>query len=249
MDSLEKTKQIIRSSDNILMVLPQNEEENLSSGLSLFYSLKKMGKKVNVLWQKNSREERGSFSSNKIFAIFVKDFGKDISEMCYKKDSDGLKIYLKLKEGNINEDDISFYYPQVLRPEDGYKGLSGVEEPANRIKLLSKALHKVNFNEQKMMHWVNLEEKDLEETKTSPEDLSFVMKRMREDFYSSFPLLFLWSGHRSPNFIKGVFYSQDSDSSKKILENFEGVDQRDNVMFLTREENFESAKSKIFRTI
>ncbi len=257
MNFSEKTKNIFENSEDILMVFPKNREEDLSRELSLFYSLRKSGKKVNVLWQGDSKEFPYPFSQ-KIFAVSIKDSQRDVSEVHYEKNENGLKIYFGLDKGNIKEDDISFYYPRVLDPESEYykENVGNIgdvcfEEPSNQIKLLSKALTKICFDKQKHIHWLGLTEKDFQETKTVSKDLSFVIEKLKQDFNYCPPLLFFWESHSSKRFIKGIFYSCDFAILKKISENFEGVRQESTAraMFLIRENNITAAKEKILKTL
>lgn len=249
MNSSEKTKNIFENSEDILMVLPKNGEEELSRGLSLFYSLRKSGKKVNVLW-KETLKEFPHFFPQKTFTVSINDSQKNISKVHYEKNENGLKIYFGLDKGNIKENDISFYYPRVLDPESKYyKENAGSEEPSNQIKLLSKALTKITFDKQKHIHWLGLTEKDFQDTKTVSKDLNFVIEKFKEDFDYCPPLLFLWESHSSKKFIKGIFYSSDFALPKKISENFEGVSQENRAMFLIRENNIASAKEKIFKIL
>lgn len=240
MNFSEKTKNIFKNSEDILMVFPKNGEEDLSRSLSLFYSLRKSGKKVNVLRQKTL----------KVFTVSVNDSQRDISEIHYEKNENGLKIYFGLDKGNIKENDISFYYPRVLDPgKELYKENAELKEPSNQIKLLSKALTKICFDKQKHIHWLGLSEKDFQDSKTVSKDLNFVIEKLKQDFDYSPPLLFLWESHSSKKFIKGIFYSSDSVLPKKILENFEGVSMENRAMFLVRENNIASAKEKIFKIL
>lgn len=113
MDVLNQAKNLIENSKNIL-ILPSSDlhGDNLGSALALFFTLKKMGKNVNISI-KNVPEKFKFLTelqplSSREFVIFVDAQGKEISDMRYEKNDQGLKIYLNLNNGELSEKDVSF---------------------------------------------------------------------------------------------------------------------------------------------
>ena len=113
MDILNQAKNLIERAQNILIVPAQEiQGDNLGSALALLFTLKKLGKNANILIEKIP--EKFQFltapqtTDSQDFVIFIDGSEKEISEMRYEKNEKGLKIYLTLKKGEINEKDVSF---------------------------------------------------------------------------------------------------------------------------------------------
>ena len=113
MDALNQVKKLIQNSQNILIV-PGRQAlgDSLSSALALLFTLRKMGKNANILIEKIP--ENFQFLANlepfssRDFVISINGSEKEIGEMRYGKNEKGLKIYLALNKGKINEKDVSF---------------------------------------------------------------------------------------------------------------------------------------------
>jgi len=113
MDILNQAKSLIEKSQSILIATPQEiQGDTLGSALALFFTLKNLGKNVNLLIEKIP--ERFQFltslnpSSSGDFVISVNGSDKEISEIRYEKSEKGLKIYLALNKGKISAQDVSF---------------------------------------------------------------------------------------------------------------------------------------------
>ena len=116
MDPLDRAKKLVEESENILIVPSrQTSGDSLSSALALLFTLRKMGKNVNILSEEipenfrflSDLEPAGS----RDFVISINGSEKEIGEMRYEKNENGLRIYLTLNRGEINEKDISFPAP------------------------------------------------------------------------------------------------------------------------------------------
>ena len=113
MDIFNQAKNLIGKSQNILIATSQETQgDSLSSALALFFTLKKIGKNANILTEKIPEKFQfltNLFSpSSQDFVISIDGSEKEISEMRYEKNEKGLKIYLSLNQGEINERDVSF---------------------------------------------------------------------------------------------------------------------------------------------
>ncbi len=113
MDSLTQAKNLIEESKEILIVPAQPVHgDSLASALALFFTLKKLGKNANVSIEK--LPEKFQFLTelspalSKDFVISINGSEKEISQMRYEKNENGLKIYLALNKGEISAQDISF---------------------------------------------------------------------------------------------------------------------------------------------
>ncbi|MBI2450304.1 MAG: hypothetical protein HYV47_02065 [Candidatus Nealsonbacteria bacterium] len=113
MESLNLAKNIIEKSQDILIFpSPELQGDSLGSALALFYTLKKMGKNVNV--NINDIPEKFRFLTMGLpadsgnFVISIDTENKEISQMRYEKNGKDLKIYLTLNKGEIQGGDISF---------------------------------------------------------------------------------------------------------------------------------------------
>lgn len=120
MDSLSLAQNLIERSQAISIFLARNiDEDGFGAGLALFYTLKKMGKNVNLFFEKIppkfqfllnnlSAADPKPADFFKKFIISINTSGKEILEMFYEKNEKDLKIYLTLNGGEITERDIAF---------------------------------------------------------------------------------------------------------------------------------------------
>lgn len=118
-----------------------------------------------------------------------------------------------------------------------------------QIKLLGKALEKLNFNQEKNLYLISLKESDFQECLASSQDLVGVLEELRLNFHCFPDLLLLWETHASPLLVKGFIYSPKIELTEKILENFEGVSKKEGVLFLVREKDLALAQEKILKII
>lgn len=137
MDSFEQARNIIERFQNILIVPSlKSPGDGLGSALALFFTLKKLGKNVNLVRQEIP--EKFHFLTEldndpaKDFIISVDTSKKNISKMRYEKDGQDLKIYLSLSQGELGEKDISF----VSAPAAEKIKLSGLEENTDLLVVL-----------------------------------------------------------------------------------------------------------------
>jgi hypothetical protein len=119
MDPLEQAKNLIEKSQNIYIFLPENcgfsltEGDIFSAGSAFFYSLKKLGKNVNLFLEKIPKNFQ--FLANPNFVISINTQEEDISQIFYEKNAKNLKIYLTSSRENLNPEDISFSSQNFLQ--------------------------------------------------------------------------------------------------------------------------------------
>ena len=117
MDSLKEAKKLIEGAKNVY-ILPgtDNQNENISNSLALFYTLKKLNKNVNLVVEEIPEKlhflipSLNFLSYPKDFVISVPAKTSEISQVRYDKTENELKIYLTLDKGNIKKNDISFSF-------------------------------------------------------------------------------------------------------------------------------------------
>ena len=110
--------EIINQSKNIYLI-PSQEPEAICSALALFYTLKELGKNVNIIV--DSLPESLKFLSPSLnfisypknFVISVPNSVANISQVYYEKNDQALKIHLTSENGIIKKDNISFYYSET----------------------------------------------------------------------------------------------------------------------------------------
>ncbi len=104
-DLLNRTKNVINSSQNIIIFTKgRDNEESYNTGLSLYSSLKKMGKNVKL----NSDSEDNTYS------ILVNIEDKEIKEVSYDKKDGWLQFDLILEDGIIRKNDVVFQEPEIF---------------------------------------------------------------------------------------------------------------------------------------
>ena len=114
----QEAKQLISDSKNIYLI-PSEGPEAIISALALFYTLKDLGKNVNLLI--DTLPENLQFlapsldfiSYPKNFVLSIPNSVAKISQIYYEKNNDALKIHLTLENGNIKKDNIAFYFAEV----------------------------------------------------------------------------------------------------------------------------------------
>jgi len=117
MENITETKQLISDSKNIYLITSQ-EPEAITSTLALFYTLKDLGKNVNLVIDalpenlKFLAPSLDFISYPKNFVVSIPNSVAQISQIYYEKDSAALKIHLTLEGGNIKKDNISFYFSE-----------------------------------------------------------------------------------------------------------------------------------------
>ncbi|MCX6720838.1 MAG: hypothetical protein NTW11_03470 [Candidatus Staskawiczbacteria bacterium] len=117
----QETKNLIDNSKNIYLITSQ-EPEAITSTLALFYTLKDLGKNVNLIIE--SLPENLKFLSPSLdFISYPKNFVvsiptkvAQISQIHYEKKDEAFKIHLTLEGGSIKKDNISFYF-QEAKPD------------------------------------------------------------------------------------------------------------------------------------
>lgn len=116
----QEAKNLIAEAQNIYLI-PEEEScpESLTSALSLFYTLKELGKNVNIVaenfpdYLKFLTPSLDFVSYPKNFVISVPSSVADISQIYYEKNDQALKIHLSVEKGIIKKDDISFYFSEA----------------------------------------------------------------------------------------------------------------------------------------
>ncbi|OQB10624.1 MAG: hypothetical protein BWY21_00208 [Parcubacteria group bacterium ADurb.Bin216] len=106
MERFENVKTSINNADNIRLLFPKNPSaECLSSVLALYFALKKMGKKVNIPLERVP-DEIVSLLSKETKKILI-SFGKEVSEVYYDKEPNGLQLTIIPKNENFSIEDLS----------------------------------------------------------------------------------------------------------------------------------------------
>ena len=122
-------------------------------------------------------------------------------------------------------------------------------KPTSYLKLLGQILKKINFNSEKEFAWACLTVQDFKESNSSPLDLSLVIKELKSGIFKLPTLLILWEESISPVLVKGIFYSDNIETTKKILTKFEGISRGQGLLFLIRDSTLASAEKKVLQII
>jgi len=121
MEALTQAKNIILGSQSVLILpSPESQGDSVGAGLALFFTLKKLGKNVNM--PMNPLPERLGFLSkmkeeNKDFIISVDTKKSPISRMRYEKEGDELKIYLTSENGYLSPENVRLT-GQAIKPQE-----------------------------------------------------------------------------------------------------------------------------------
>ncbi|MFA6190487.1 MAG: hypothetical protein WC711_03235 [Candidatus Staskawiczbacteria bacterium] len=114
----QEAKNLIAEAKNIYLITSQ-EPEAIVATLALFYTLKDLGKNVNLLID-NLPENLKFLSPSLDFISYPKNFVisipnkvAQISQIYYEKNDEALKIHLTLDGGNIKKENIAFYFSET----------------------------------------------------------------------------------------------------------------------------------------
>lgn len=151
MEDLKKVKGLITKSSNIqLLPSPELGKDTFPATLALFYSLRELGKNVNLICKDFPgkfnfliKKEKFQFSEAN-FLISIKESTAKLSQIFYEKTGEGLNLYLKTKGGKLERDNIVF---KPLDSENllislGIKNLEKVESPLGE----SESEHIINID-------------------------------------------------------------------------------------------------------
>jgi hypothetical protein len=119
MDSIQETKKIISEAKNIYLIPKDNLDlEATAAALALFYTLKELGKNVNLIIE-NFPENLNFLTPSLDFISYPKNFTisipkkvANVSQIYYEKNDEALKIHLTVEKGVVKKDDISFYFSE-----------------------------------------------------------------------------------------------------------------------------------------
>ena len=116
MENYEQAKKLIQESKSIHILPAQNlRADSFSASVALFYALKKLDKKVDLILDNIPSELRflsQSFQRNSSlqdFTISIKEKETKVSQVSYEKIENELKIHLKTSDGRmIRKEDVYF---------------------------------------------------------------------------------------------------------------------------------------------
>jgi len=115
---MQEVKQFINNAKNIYLI-PSKEPEAITATMSLFYTLKELGKNVNLLLEKMPDELKfltpslDFVSYPKNFVISIPNSVAKVSQIYYEKNDEALKIHLTVENGTVKKENVSFYYSDV----------------------------------------------------------------------------------------------------------------------------------------
>jgi len=167
----QDAKNIILQSENICIIPEENSDpEAIASALSLFYTLKELGKNVNLIieklpeWLDFLTPSLNFISYPKNFVISVPSKSAEISQIYYEKNDDSLKIHLTVEKGFVKKDDIAFYFSEkkpdliiTVGVKDYHSQLSGKLNPFGFL-LGAQILNIDNSQDNKKFGKINLVE-------------------------------------------------------------------------------------------
>ena len=116
MEKIQEAKQIIQEAESIsLLPSPDFCDDSFPATLALFYSLKKLGKNVNLSTETLPEEFRFLARKEKLnssgseFLISIKEKGTTLSRLYYEKTTDGLNLYLKTSGEALKKENVAFH--------------------------------------------------------------------------------------------------------------------------------------------
>lgn len=115
MENYSRAKKLIEESQNIYVFPSQDfRADSFPASVALFYTLKKLNKKVNLVLNKAPEEFHFLAENLQInplpqdFVISIKEKEAKISQVFYEKTESELKIYLRTSKGILNKENVYF---------------------------------------------------------------------------------------------------------------------------------------------
>ncbi len=114
MNLISETKKKFLKSQSIWIFPSKNLPDSIPCSLALFYTLKKLSKNVNLFLENFPKKIEFLVPSLDFidypseFIISIKNPDEDISQLCYEKNENNLKLFFNLKRGIIKKKNISF---------------------------------------------------------------------------------------------------------------------------------------------
>ena len=123
------------------------------------------------------------------------------------------------------------------------------KENSGRMRLLEIALKKLELFNTQQIPFIYITKKDFENSGSLPKDLRFVLEQLINKFFRFSSFLLLWETDTPDNIIKGVFYSLNNNTIKKISNHFDGERKGKGIIFNTKEKNINEAKTKLINAL
>ncbi len=117
------------------------------------------------------------------------------------------------------------------------------------LRIFGTLINKIHIERKQSLAWALLEKRDFEKTNSSALSLRFALKKLSSGIFPFQNFLVLWEVESSPLSVRGVFYSPSQKKLEKILENFEGGQKGNGVLFKTKETDPEKVKDKVLEII
>jgi len=122
MENYSRAKKLIEESQNIYIFPSQDfRADSFPASVALFYALKKLNKRVNLILTEIPKEFHFLAENLQInplpqdFVISIKEKEAKVSQVFYEKMENELKIYLRTKRGTLNEKNV-YFENQNLNP-------------------------------------------------------------------------------------------------------------------------------------
>ena len=147
---LDEAKNLINRSQDIFILPSKNlQGDNLGASLSLFYTLKKLNKNVNVFIE-NIPEKFQFFNdfqtnNSKEFIISLNSAQKEVEQLRYENNEQNLKIYLTLRKGEIQEKDIKL---NTVMKDPNFTQTKSDKQPDLLVVLGTESLDNVKCSQQ-----------------------------------------------------------------------------------------------------
>jgi len=131
MHELKKAKKLISEANNINILPSAKNPEGIPGALALFYSLKKLGKNVNLLLEEVPEKfhflmpSLEAVSSPQKFLLSVQNPEAEISEVLYEKNKKSLNFYITTCKGTLKRNHLSL---KIANPEPDLLIKVGTEE-------------------------------------------------------------------------------------------------------------------------
>ena len=126
--------------------------------------------------------------------------------------------------------------------------LYGIEKEGS-LRIFGRILSKLNFLPELNLAWVILKKDDFLSASSASSNLVFSLEKLALGILPQKDFLILWESEGSEPLTRGVFYSQNQASLRKILENFEGGQKGNGILFSSKNLDCQKVKDEILKLI
>jgi len=202
------TKEILQKSQHISVQLPQEAaQKDVQAASTIMCGLRELGKDV--------RLERKKSAPPHSFAVSLRGLAPKIAKVQYEKDKEDVHLYFTLQEGEISQEQTDL---TIIVGQDNSWGKAVLEllaqQESPQARLLGRLLQKLEYTGS--MHTSSIQQRDFQETGSTPKTLVQTVSKIKEDFGSQLSYFFIFETANNGKSQALLWTSQESIKARLL---------------------------------